>query len=1132
MYMHKEPALQDKNFLLKLDTYPIREQFCKVVVLNFNELPLQEITGNIVSGSLTIDGSSACRRTVSLQMITEIPNVNEADWQIHTKYALFIGLKNFVDDKYEDIIWFPQGLFITTSLSIQNNLQGINISLTGKDKMCLLDGSVGGSVFAEHDFGVLDAMQPDGTVEKVDLTIEEIIRNAIHVYAHESFENIIINDLEDVSVTLLDYRLKNVSAFIYDLSLTPTFSDYTSNFALETDDMGQWLLNTWNYQPQDDNTINLDKPTYQDRYVRVVKHLEYGDTAGYQRTELTMPGELIISAGGTIVQLLDKIKEVLGEFEYYYDVYGRFIFQRKKIYHNIIWNGVQPSEATTGYFASTQEATYIYDFAENQQVESYVNKPNLLNVRNDWIIWGEISNVESKYTAPCHLRCAIDDKPVVYHCLNNDIWYRADLNINYTNGEWRENTTILSKSDERIALAARDQDKIEQDYKRMQEPYPIYNDDLNMPRPNSSKFFGAAWVQLDQTHGVSYCVDWRELLYRMAVDYSQAQARVRVLTLARDNTLILNIVDINRLINLYADNDADYSGNTPLGRTLCGSFTEPYKAIAYQNVTLSTFCGNVDNEYRGFWIWDDSINRFRHICQNDLAQTNEKRLKNQQTLYTWTDWLRNCNKTIFFSLADANSTFTSDWARIIDNYGRGVIRVYDLVPVKGLGYATLNSDTDRQVGFTHRVEAFMQEIQMWEERLSSRYEIYFTDLLEFWPKLYRTENTLSELLDLTDADKAVIQTSEQSNLALTRIDIQGALSNFTASYNSLMRNTAITTDERELRIRSAANTLWQALVLNLVKVIGSEAAQNFQLGTTFINTIALNNSENTVEIPTGYTAIDVSHSPALTQWKNAMIDCLTTLLQWSKPDNNNTHNIPLPETGNTIYNNYRTGDNNTWVGVGQTQILFEEEQANHRRELLARKYEDQWVNNCYWDPDVIYCELNINTGDTLLKFLRPESMLFWLDFIDAGSDLGKYKISLIGHRPKVINDKNIKAIFVRDIPEVLFMDPDDSYQPREHNISYVYLQLTSGLAQYFQLSYQGKSAKDELDNLLYETTYYQDSITVSCLPIYYLEPNHRIKVVDMNSGIRGEYVIRSISISLAYDGLMSMQANIAAERLL
>jgi len=54
---------------------------------------------------------------------------------------------------------------------------------------------------------------------------------------------------------------------------------------------------------------------------------------------------------------------------------------------------------------------------------------------------------------------------------------------------------------------------------------------------------------------------------------------------------------------------------------------------------------------------------------------------------------------------------------------------------------------------------------------------------------------------------------------------------------------------------------------------------------------------------------------------------------------------------------------------------------------------------------------------------NPESLNFWFDFIEANnSELGKYAISSIGDRPKVVNDNNIKALIYREIPDVLFMD--------------------------------------------------------------------------------------------------------------
>lgn len=71
-----------------------------------------------------------------------------------------------------------------------------------------------------------------------------------------------------------------------------------------------------------------------------------------------------------------------------------------------------------------------------------------------------------------------------------------------------------------------------------------------------------------------------------------------------------------------------------------------------------------------------------------------------------------------------------------------------------------------------------------------------------------------------------------------------------------------------------------------------------------------------------------------------------------------------------------------------------------------------------------------------------------------------------------------------------------------------------------------------MDNLVYQTTYYQEAITLNCLPVYHLSPNTKIKVEDDRTGIRGEYLVKSFNYSLAHDGMMSITATRAVDRLI
>ena len=103
---------------------------------------------------------------------------------------------------------------------------------------------------------------------------------------------------------------------------------------------------------------------------------------------------------------------------------------------------------------------------------------------------------------------------------------------------------------------------------------------------------------------------------------------------------------------------------------------------------------------------------------------------------------------------------------------------------------------------------------------------------------------------------------------------------------------------------------------------------------------------------------------------------------------------------------------------------------------------------------------------------------------------------------------------------------------REYSCDYDSVKATGSMKNYFQISTQGKSAKESLDSLLYTHTYYCESITLNCIPIYYLDSNVRISVYDETSGINGEYIIKSFSLQLNYDGLMSITATKAEDLIL
>jgi len=84
----------------------------------------------------------------------------------------------------------------------------------------------------------------------------------------------------------------------------------------------------------------------------------------------------------------------------------------------------------------------------------------------------------------------------------------------------------------------------------------------------------------------------------------------------------------------------------------------------------------------------------------------------------------------------------------------------------------------------------------------------------------------------------------------------------------------------------------------------------------------------------------------------------------------------------------------------------------------------------------------------------------------------------------------------------------------------------------FIISSKRKSAKEAIEEMLYKYSYCIESVNIQTIPVYYLEPNTRIKIRDNNSGINGEYIISKLTIPLTYNGMMSITATKAVTNII
>lgn len=493
--------MYSEEFLNRLFTNKSIKKMARITRLNLDNQPLEEITGQITSGSLNLDNKSNVQRTCSLSMV--VLNSFEADiqWALTSRFKLEIGMKNEIDSNYPQEIWFNQGIFIITSFNSSTSGSTTNINISGKDKMCMLNGEYGGKFHAQIDFGKEEIVTRDDSGKAIITTnkipIKTIITKMLQQYGNEPLYNIIIEDLDDFGLQLLEYRgdgnlylirrwdqdfysniyinelAKNTKCYVkvgndiveknltdlphYDTFLSNNLIDQTSDkYKISFEASGNWE--------------NLD-----DRYFYAVAKLSYGETSGYYQVKLVYPGELIANVGETITSVLDKIKNMLGDFEYFYNANGQFVFRRQHSYTGVAWSPLVSDDQELHINEGlAQNSAIEYRIDDDKLVTQISVSPNSSNLSNDFSIWGERQGI-SGAKIPIHIRYAIDEKPVYYKSLE---FTDADLEI------YNEFQDIKVKSENYV------------------QPSQVYC---------SGSYQGSI--------GGAKIVDWRELIYQMAKDW-------------------------------------------------------------------------------------------------------------------------------------------------------------------------------------------------------------------------------------------------------------------------------------------------------------------------------------------------------------------------------------------------------------------------------------------------------------------------------------------------------------------------------------------------------------------------------------------------------------------------------------
>ena len=532
----------ESTFLKSVDNDRNKVYYARIAILDKLEKPIKSIEGRVQEGSsLSINGSSSMRRTCTLNLIAEedendLTNIDNY-LSINKKIKLEIGLKYnidyskdvkyFMDNSFQNnegevgkiyvnkndltywywnnnyielnsifdypdtIVWFPMGVFVITQPSLTHNPTTVNISLNLQDKMCLLNGSMGGGLPTSVTFHEYDQMIGEVDCETDPRTDSDLELNEYTIYKYDNkyyswtrqygFEE---TDGSEIGT------IAHIPQLFYDIIQTVVirFGNESPSRVIINDvpreikQIVRWTSNSPLYHNTANGVYLIDETQLtQENTWRV---FNFNEDVGYVYTDFTYPGELITNIGDNVCTVLDKIIASLGNYEYFYDIDGNFVFQEKRNYLNTSYLPTEIANDTQRFYLDNnwkkdddgvitlnnnslcilgrdnykadyygdQKSTYNFDDSD-ELVSNYNNNPVYTNVKNDYHIWGKNND---GYAIHYHLVIKDTPKPLEY--VNGEYVFPERQVVFITNNAGKKTGQIRLIKDDEVGQGYRPND--------------------------------------------------------------------------------------------------------------------------------------------------------------------------------------------------------------------------------------------------------------------------------------------------------------------------------------------------------------------------------------------------------------------------------------------------------------------------------------------------------------------------------------------------------------------------------------------------------------------------------------------------------------------------------------------------
>lgn len=1015
----KNPLL-DTTFLHALDANRNRVTYARLTSLTMDGLPVERIEGVFTGGSITIDGSSAVRRICNLTMTTKNLNMNNIYWGLTTRVKVEIGLKNDLVEykEYPDIIWFSQGVFIITEFKTSNQVNNYTITLQGKDKMCLLNGDVGGNFNAETDCGTVDWQDKDGNWTNQKLPIPQIIFNLVREYAQEPDDNIIVKDIEKGLEILRNNSTKNI--YIIEDIETQSYVDILYQDIIDTTSNSGITL-----ADETQTTATSGGP---DRYVSQHLGREYYLS---QDIELNLDTEdvAIINAGGQhqykaneILRANTAITSEIFEVLEYTD----FIFKPTTDEDDIGLLVVNP------YNVSSQ----IYYYEDKKKHNCVILKIAPKEDAGYRMI--DIYYPDELIAAPGETVCSIFDKIIkafgvyeYFYDVNGKFVFQAKET--YVNTAWN---AIVKRDDETYVDPSQVSAYVQYNF----EGSCLTTAYQNSPAMGNIKNDYTVWGKKKNSKDrdipihMRYAIDIKPKFYRNF-----------------EGQTYMTEEFYNEFVNIAGESQEQYRQH-------------PLPSVLQKDNALA------------WWHIEDWYQYYQHITGSLPDQTLKYYQSSNSKGYTGRLFFTDSNgKVKLICATESKPKKEEDREAQVTYLGPTPLFIFDMQNEYPVGYNpnVANNDQTLRDAFQHRYNICGHSLAWFIEQMhKNNYESYVYEP-------YIPMSGGGEDVDFINP------------FTVKQVDWREIIFQMAKDYYAHH-----TEDDFSIKLRN--NNIIKYKGLNLY--------------------------------PKGKTGYEQYYHDIEAFWR--------------------TLYFPTYEISN---------DNR----------IFEEQFAVNF-DIIDR--------SAYYDENSVYDIAGI-TADNIKSYLYwnknvikdPATLYFWFDFFNAEAlGLGPFSVPAIGARPKIVNNDKIKAIIYKGIPNIVYTATDDEeaeaarqypgYQifnvenlvksaqevliaksgidvyRQTHSVSGDTKEqtVTTTTKYTFRLltrSARSITAQEEIDDLLYNYSYCNETVTISTVPIYYLEPNTIISAKDEQRVVNGYYIMNKITLPLTYNGTTSITAIKVPERI-